>query len=61
MTDFLCALGLLLVIEGVFYALFPEASRRLGRLIQEVPDTQLRRSGLFAAVAGVGIVWLVRG
>jgi uncharacterized protein len=60
-TDFLSALGLLLVIEGVFYALFPDGSRRLGRLIQDVPDAALRRSGLLAAAAGVGIVWLARG
>ncbi len=60
MSDFLDALGLLLVIEGIVYCLFPDGVRRLGLYLQTTPDSTLRRFGLVAAVAGVGVVFLVR-
>ncbi|WP_102958990.1 DUF2065 domain-containing protein [Mangrovicella endophytica] len=61
MTDFLAALGLVLVIEGVVWALFPAALARLGRMAEQMPEAALRRSGLVAVIAGTAIVWLVRG
>ncbi len=60
MTDFVDALGLLLVIEGVVYCLFPDAIRRIGRMAEAMPDTSMRAGGLVAMILGVGLVWLVR-
>jgi uncharacterized protein len=61
MGDLLTALGLVLVIEGAVYALFPDAMKRMTTQMLQVPSTSLRSAGLFAAVIGLGVVWLVRG
>lgn len=61
MNDFLTALGLLLVFGGVLYGGSPALVRRLAEQVQLMPDSMLRAGGLFAAVAGVLLVWLVRG
>lgn len=60
MTDFLTALALALVIEGVLYALFPAAMRRAVARVLTLPETQVRLTGLAAAALGVGAVWLLR-
>lgn len=60
MTDFLTALGLLLVIEGVVYAAFPSLVKRLAAEASRSPEQSLRIGGLCAAVIGFGIVWLLR-
>ncbi len=61
MADFAAALGLLLVIEGVLYAAFPEGMKRMVRVPLDMPASTMRASGLGAAVLGLVIVWLVRG
>lgn len=55
------ALALVLVIEGLLYALLPEQMKRMMATLMSVPAGTLRMAGLAAAVVGVGIVWLVRG
>ncbi|MFN4011049.1 MAG: DUF2065 domain-containing protein [Pannonibacter sp.] len=61
MTDLVVALGLVLVLEGILYALAPEAMKTMMRKVLEAPDQTLRLAGLVAAGAGVVLVWLVRG
>jgi len=61
MTDFVAAIGLVLVIEGVMFAAFPGMARRAMAVMLESPEASLRTSGMVAAVAGLLIVWLVRG
>ncbi|MCK5934447.1 MAG: DUF2065 domain-containing protein [Fulvimarina manganoxydans] len=60
MTEFLTALGLVLVIEGVLYAGFPGLAKRMARQAVETPDGSLRQAGLFAAVVGLVLIWLIR-
>jgi uncharacterized protein YjeT (DUF2065 family) len=60
-TDFIAALGLVLVIEGVIYGGFPNLARRLASQVLDAPENVLRIGGLLAIAAGVGIVWLSRG
>ncbi len=60
MRDLWTALALVLVIEGAFYALFPEAMKRAATRAVAVPPQTLRLAGLAAACLGVGLVWLVR-
>lgn len=60
-SDLVTALGLLLVIEGVLLALFPEPMKRMVAEIVTRPTQALRLGGVVAAAVGVAIVWLVRG
>ncbi len=60
MTEFLMALGLVFVIEGLLYALVPGHLKRMLQTLRELSDDQLRMGGLSAIALGVVIVWLVR-
>ena len=60
MQDLGTGLALVLVVEGILYALFPQAMKRAAaRTILVSPQT-LRGAGLLAAAAGVVVVWLLR-
>lgn len=61
MTDFLTALALVLVIEGLFLAIFPQRLRQIIEMLSEMPPDWLRIGGLAAASLGVFLVWLLRG
>ncbi|TIR18062.1 MAG: DUF2065 family protein [Mesorhizobium sp.] len=61
MQDFLAAIGLVLVIEGLIYGGFPALARKLAAEVLSMPENVLRIGGLLAIAVGVGIVWLVRG
>ncbi|MBN9220506.1 MAG: DUF2065 domain-containing protein [Mesorhizobium sp.] len=61
MQDFLAAIGLVLVIEGLVYGGFPGLARKLATEVLSLPENALRIAGLVAIAIGVGIVWLVRG
>jgi uncharacterized protein len=61
MAQFIVAIGLVLVIEGLFFAAFPSAAKRLAATALESPETSLRLAGIVSAVLGVVLVWLVRG
>ncbi len=58
--DLVIAFALVLVIEGLLYALFPEAMKRMMMTVLSMSSSSVRSSGLFAAIIGVGIVWLLR-
>lgn len=61
MADLVTALGLMFVIEGAFYALFPDAMRRMMAFFVMQPPAKLRTSGLVLACVGFSIVAMVRG
>jgi uncharacterized protein YjeT (DUF2065 family) len=54
------AIGLVFVIEGVIYSLFPNGMKRMMVMALGMPATRLRSMGLTMALVGFGIVWLVR-
>lgn len=59
--DALTALGLVLVIEGLIFALVPEGAKRAVMLMTSRPPALLRMLGLGAMASGVLLVWFVRG
>ncbi|MBO0661734.1 DUF2065 family protein [Jiella sp. MQZ9-1] len=61
MIDFFDALGLLLVIEGIVYCLFPTLVKRIATQATYASIERLRLGGLGAAIAGLCIIWAVRG
>jgi uncharacterized protein YjeT (DUF2065 family) len=58
--ELLTALGLVLVIEGLLYALVPAKLKAMMQSVQKLSDDQLRIGGVAAMAAGVAVVWLVR-
>ncbi|MEP1932870.1 MAG: DUF2065 domain-containing protein [Roseibium sp.] len=61
MNELITALGLVLVFEGVLYALAPGGMKNVMRSALETPEQNLRIAGLVAAVIGLFIVWIIRG
>ena len=61
MQDFIVALGLVLVIEGAIWALFPQYLTRMLEAAQELPEPYLRITGVGGVIIGALIVWFVRG
>ena len=61
MTDFLTALALVLVIEGLFLAVFPHRLRQILMMLEATSPESLRIGGVVAASLGVFLVWLLRG
>jgi uncharacterized protein YjeT (DUF2065 family) len=60
MDDLWAAIGLVLVLEGALYALFPHAMIDMLRKLPEVPVSSLRFMGLTCIVLGWLVVWFVR-
>jgi uncharacterized protein YjeT (DUF2065 family) len=60
MHDLGTGLALVLVIEGLLYAVLPEGMKQAAIKTAAVPSHLLRSLGLLAACLGVVIVWLLR-
>jgi uncharacterized protein YjeT (DUF2065 family) len=61
MSDFLVAVGLVFVIEGLIFAAFPSSGKKAIASVLDTPDAMLRVIGIGSAVIGLLVVWLVRG
>jgi uncharacterized protein YjeT (DUF2065 family) len=61
MSDFVAALGLVLVLEGLILAAFPLAAKQAMAGVLATPENTLRTIGAVSALFGLVIVWLVRG
>jgi uncharacterized protein YjeT (DUF2065 family) len=60
MKELVIALGLLLFIEGILYALFPSKMKNMLKTIEKIEPTQLRTGGLIFALIGFGIIWFLK-
>ena len=61
MPELVLAIGHVFVIEGLVFAAFPGAAKRLAATALESPENSLRIAGIVSAVVGVVLIWLVRG
>jgi uncharacterized protein YjeT (DUF2065 family) len=52
------ALGLVLVLEGLTYALVPGQMKKMMAMLQETPAERLRMIGTAMLAAGVFVIWL---
>ena len=57
MKELIIAVGLLLFIEGLLYALFPSKMKNMLKTIEKMEVNQLRTGGLIFALIGFAIVW----
>jgi uncharacterized protein len=60
MKDLITALGLLLFIEGLFFALFPTRMKNMLKTIEAISSTKLRSVGIFFLILGFIIVWYIK-
>jgi len=60
MKDLVSALGLLLFIEGLFFAIFPTKIKNMLKIIEKTPETKLRSTGVFFLILGFLIVWYIK-
>ncbi len=61
MSDFIVALGLVFVIEGLIFSAFPATAKRAMAAVMDSSDGPLRIVGIVSAVVGIVLIWLVRG
>ena len=57
MKELIIAIGLLLFIEGMLYALFPSKMKNVLQMVEKLQTNQLRIGGLIFALIGFAIVW----
>jgi uncharacterized protein YjeT (DUF2065 family) len=56
----LIGFGLILIIEGLIYAIFPEGMKKLLNRMIDMPVSALRSGGLVAAVIGLALLWAMK-
>lgn len=61
LVPFLSAVGLMLVMEGIMPFLSPRSFRRTLAAVVQADDRILRVGGLLSMLAGVALLYFVRG
>ncbi len=61
MMDVLTALGLVLLLEGSLYALFPDKMKQMMAQVIGMPSATIRAAGLIFAIFGFLIIAVLRG
>jgi uncharacterized protein YjeT (DUF2065 family) len=59
-TWLITALGLVLVLEGLVYAIFPKQMKAMLKSIIDYSDNTLVLIGIPLALLGLFLIWLVR-
>jgi len=59
LSTLLLAFGLMMVIEGLAYALAPSLVTRLLEALRALPPDAIRQIGLLIAITGAVLIWLV--
>lgn len=57
MSVFLLALGLVMIIEGLAYALAPSLIERMLEMLRSLPESAVRQMGWLVVVSGAIMVW----
>ncbi|MEM7319706.1 MAG: DUF2065 domain-containing protein [Pseudomonadota bacterium] len=58
MEIILLALGLVLIVEGLAYALAPSLVEQMLEMLRALPEQARRQIGMLAMVFGLILVWL---
>ena len=54
----LLAFGLVLIVEGLAYALAPSLVERMLEILRSLPASAVRQVGLLTIVSGLILVWI---
>ncbi|MDQ7781286.1 MAG: DUF2065 domain-containing protein [Desulfomonilaceae bacterium] len=60
MEFFLCVIGMVLVVEGMPYFLFPDKMKRMMHILLEQDDKTLRTYGAAIMLVGLLVVYMAR-
>ncbi|MFZ1813932.1 MAG: DUF2065 domain-containing protein [Rhizobiaceae bacterium] len=60
MDELAIGIGLVLVIEGLLYAAFPDGLKALAQQLPAIPNGTLRNFGVIAMMIGVAIIWFAK-
>ncbi|MBW1698055.1 MAG: DUF2065 domain-containing protein [Deltaproteobacteria bacterium] len=60
MDFFLCVIGMVMIVEGLPYFVFPDKMKYWIRKVIETQDASLRRFGLVLMIIGLGLVYMGR-
>ena len=60
MKFFLCAIGLVLIIEGLPYFISPNSMKRMLLMLPQIPARHLRLLGAVAIIIGLLLVYFAR-
>lgn len=58
MSLLLLALGLVMILEGLVYALAPSLLERMLEVLRALPEMAVRQIGLLVIAAGLIFVWV---
>lgn len=61
MNDLIVAAGLVLVIEGLIWAISPASALGMLAAASRIPEASLRLGGAIAVAIGCALVWAIRG
>jgi len=56
-STLLLALGLVMIIEGLAYALAPSLIERMLEMLRSLPESAVRQMGWLVVVSGAILVW----
>ncbi|MFK7874231.1 MAG: DUF2065 family protein [Paracoccaceae bacterium] len=57
MSILLLALGLVLIVEGLVYALAPSLVERMLEALRSLPELAVRQMGALSCVLGLILIW----
>lgn len=58
MSLLILAFGLVMILEGLVYALAPTLLERMLELLREMPETAVRQIGALVVIGGFLLVWV---
>ncbi len=58
MSTVLLALGLVMIVEGLAYALAPSLVERMLEMLRSLPESAVRQIGWLVVVSGAILVWI---
>ncbi|SFE25495.1 hypothetical protein SAMN04488523_10622 [Sulfitobacter brevis] len=58
MSLLLLAFGLVMILEGLAYALAPSLLERMLEVLRSLPESAVRQIGALVVVAGIFLVWV---
>ena len=60
MIDFLSAVGLIFILEGLLLFISPKRLKKVLEFLALYPETKMRTIGIFSIIVGIVLLWIIR-